>query len=117
MSHTCEVSSILSQRHKLKGSEFSVKADLSKEERKCDQLLMKRKWDLIKSGIRKEAIKIRGSSMYVNNSRFGSVVNGVFIEHNSSRVDDYLIASSQHYEYAQSIDSNTPQSITPKQLN
>ena len=55
--------------------------------------------------------------MYVNNSRFGSVVNGVFIEHNSSRVDDYLIASSQHYEYAQSIDSNTPQSITPKQRN
>ena len=115
ISHTCEVSSIHSQRHKLKGSEFSVKADLSKEERKCDQLLMKQRWDLIQSGIRKESVKIRGSSMYVNNSRFGSVVNGVFIEHN--RVDDYLITFSQHYEYTQSIDSNSPQSITPKQLN
>ena len=37
MSRTCEVSSILSQRHKLKGFKFSVKADLSKEEQKGDQ--------------------------------------------------------------------------------
>ena len=84
MSRTCEVSSILPQRNKFKGSEFSDKADLSKEERNGDQLLMKRRWDLMQSGIRKEAIKIRGNSMYVNNSRFGSVVNGVFIEQNSS---------------------------------
>ena len=62
----------------------------------------------------REKYALYGNSMYVNNSRFGSVVNGVFIEHNSSRVDDYLTASSQHYEYTQSTDSNTPQSITPK---
>ena len=115
LSRTCEVSSILSQRHKLKGSKFSVKPDLTKEERKDDQLLMKRRWDLMQSGMRKEAIKFRGNSMYVNNLRFGSVVNGAFIEHNSSRVDDYLTASSHHCEYTQSTDSNTPQNITPKQ--
>ena len=32
LSRTCEVSSILSQRHKLKGSKFSVKPELTKEE-------------------------------------------------------------------------------------
>ena len=115
LSRTCEVSSILSQRHKLKGSKFSVKPELTKEERKDDQLLMKRRWDLMQSGMRKEAIKFRGNSMYVNNLRFGSVVNGAFIEHNSSRVDDYLTASSHHCESTQSTDPITPQSITPKQ--
>ncbi len=50
ISRTCQVSFILSLRHKLKETEFSVKADLSKEEREVDKLLLKRRSHLIQSG-------------------------------------------------------------------
>ncbi len=76
LSRTCEVSSLLSQRRKLKGSGLTVKADLNKKARKVDQLLMKLRWDLIQSGTDRDNIRIRGNSIYVNDLRKGSV-NGV----------------------------------------
>ena len=80
LSRSCEVSSILSQRGKLKGSGLSVKADLNKEDRKIDQLLMSRRWSLIQSGTSRQLIKIKGNSILVNNVKKGSVTGGVFIE-------------------------------------
>lgn len=80
LSRSCEVSSLLSKRRKLKGTpRVSIKPDMSPEERKIDSLLMRKRWELSETmGIAKENIKIRGKSIYVNNSKFGSIVNCEF---------------------------------------
>ncbi len=84
LSRSCEVSSILSQRGRLKGSGLSIKADLNKEDRKIDQLLMSHRWSLIQSGTSRQLIKIRGNSIFVNNVKKGSVTGGVFSESESN---------------------------------
>ncbi len=88
LSRSCEVSSILSQRGKLKGSGLSIKADLNKEDRKIDQLLMSHRWSLIQSGTSRQLIKIRGNSIFVNNVKKGSVTGGVFSESESNLLSD-----------------------------
>ena len=87
MTRTCDVSSILSQRNKLRGSGFLVKPDLSKEARQIDKLLMKFRWDLIQLGVKKGDIRIRGNSLYVNNVKKGHIVDGKLIEDSSIESD------------------------------
>ncbi len=75
------VSSILSQRRRLKGSGLVVKPDLNKQERLVDQILMKKRWALIQSGNGREQISIRGGSLFVNKIKKGSVVSGAYVEY------------------------------------
>ena len=80
MSRSCEVSSILSQRYKLKCCPdcprgVSIKPDMSPDERKVDKLLMGKRWELLEAGISRDKIKIRGNSIYVCNKKVGSVIN------------------------------------------
>ena len=81
LARTCEVSSILSQRGSLRGSGLAVKPDLSKQERLVDQILMKKRWELIQSGTRREHISIRGGSLFVKKIKKGSVVSGAYVEY------------------------------------
>ena len=75
MSRTCEVSSILRQHQKLKTCPgISIKPDMNPSERKVEFLLMSKRWNLIQSGVNKDQIKIRGNSIYVSNTKVGSVV-------------------------------------------
>ncbi len=71
LSRTCEVSSLLSQRKKLKRVGLVRQSKLGK--RINNQLIMKSRWDFIQSGTNRKDIKIRGN--YVNNLGKGSVVN------------------------------------------
>lgn len=49
---------------------------------------MKSRWDLIQSGTNREDIRIRGNSIYVNDLRKGSIVNGVLIDNSTSTQPD-----------------------------
>ncbi len=40
----------------------------------CDQILMKKRWELIQSGTGREHISIRGGSLFVSKIKKGSVV-------------------------------------------
>ncbi len=74
LSRSFEVSSLLSQRKKLKDTPgVSIKPDMSPDERKVDFVLMSKRWDIIQSGTAREHIKIRGNSIYVNNLKKGFV--------------------------------------------
>ena len=84
----CEVSSILSQRGSLRGSGQAVKPDLSKQERLVDQILMKKRWELIQSGTWREHDSIRGGSLFVKNIKKGSVVSGAYVEYECNDVDN-----------------------------
>lgn len=74
-----DVSIILSGRKKLSTRpDIIVKPDLSPSERKVEQLLLKERRFLIESGIQRSDIRIRGSSLYVNNKKLGSVKNNKY---------------------------------------
>ena len=73
---TCEVSTILASRVKL--SEIpgiSMKPGMTPKEKEVESVLLKKCRELINSGIESSSIKIRGSSLFVNNKKYG-VVNG-----------------------------------------
>ena len=95
LSRTCDVSSILFQRGKLRGSGKAIKADLSKADRQVNRLLMDRRWSLIQSGTDRSEIKIKGGSIFVNKKRLGSVINGVFVEHKLNDVEDDRLSKSR----------------------
>ena len=69
-----DASSILSKKGKL-SRPFSIKPDLSPEERRRDSLLLKERWQLIQSGKDRNDIKIRGSRLYVNKRLYGCIVD------------------------------------------
>ena len=89
MSRTCEVSSILRQRRKLKTCPgISIKPDMTPSERKVEFLLMSERWNLIQSGVDKVQIKIRGKSIYVSDTKVGSVVNLEYRQVQESLLDE-----------------------------
>ena len=70
------VYSVLSLNSRLSalGEDTSVviKKDLSKEERKCESLLLKERYRLIDSeGLDKQSIRIRGNKLYINSKLYG----------------------------------------------
>jgi len=61
-----DVSSILSNRKLLKSPIF-IKPDMSVEERKNEALLLKERRSLIEKGVAQNKIKLRGSTLFVDN--------------------------------------------------
>ena len=79
MSRSCEVSSILANRRKLRDlPSIAIKPDMSPTDRKIEAILLKERYTLIKSGVSKGQIKIRGNAIFVSNAKIGSVVNFEF---------------------------------------
>ena len=74
-----DVNIILSGRKSLSSRpDIVIKPDLSPSERKVEQLLLKERRSLINSGVSRGDIKLRGSSLYVKNKKYGSVTNDAF---------------------------------------
>ena len=82
LSRTCEVSAILAGRRNLRASPgFSIKPDMTKAERLIESTLMKKRWELIQSGTERKDIKIKGTTIWVKDMKYGSVVNSVYKPH------------------------------------
>ena len=74
-----DVHTILSGRRKLSVRPgVIIKPDLSLEERKVEQLLLKERRSLIQRGVPHGAIKLCGSSLFVDNKEHGEVQNNQF---------------------------------------
>lgn len=71
-----DVISILSSRAKLaERPGISIKPDMTKEERKIESMLLQERRKFIQSGTTSSLIELRGTSLYVNNKKDGSVRN------------------------------------------
>ena len=79
LSRSCDVTSMLSSRAKLaRRPGISIKPDMTKEERKTESIesiLLQERKKLIQSGTTSSFIKLRGTSLHVNNKKVGSVRN------------------------------------------
>ena len=92
LSCAIDVNTILQNRSKIP-KEIQVKADMNKEERLREQLLLKERWGLITSGTDRKHIKIRGNKLLVNNQIYGEIINSNFIRNqtqNSSGGDSTM---------------------------
>ena len=74
---TADVSRILSKKASL-SHRFSIKPDLSPEERLWEAALLKERWNLIQGGTDRKLIKIRNNSILVSGKVHGRVVNSLF---------------------------------------
>lgn len=55
-----------------------LKPDLSPEDRKIEQLLLKERWSLIQNGVERKSIKLRKNNLLVDSKHYGSVQSGKF---------------------------------------
>ena len=74
LASTANVRNLLMNRQSLPDS-ITIKPDLSPNERKIEAILLQERWKLIQSGIGKKSIKLRGSTILVNNRCHGKVIN------------------------------------------
>ena len=61
-----DVSKILSKK-RLLSRPYSIKPDMSREQRLVESVLLKERWHLIQSGIARNSIKIRNTRLFVKN--------------------------------------------------
>ena len=78
LSRAFDVNIILHNRSKISEG-IQVKADMNKEERLCEQLLLRERWKLITSGTDKKQIKIRGTKLFLNNQIYGEIISSNFV--------------------------------------
>ena len=71
------VNQVLANKGSLSSPVF-IKPDLSLEERAREAVLLKERWALLQKGYRRNMIKIRNNSIFVNNQLYGLVKNSVF---------------------------------------
>ena len=80
LTSTREVSTILANRAKLVSNPtISIKPDMTKHERVVESVLLKERRSLINSGLARKSIRIRGNTLYVNNTKLGSVIDSNFV--------------------------------------
>ena len=73
-----DVTNILAKRGKLV-QPFYIKPDMTKEKCQVESILMKERWKLIQSGVPRNQIKVRNSSIYAYNKMHGRVIDTVFV--------------------------------------
>ena len=76
--HRMDVTTILSNRNKIKKL-IAIKADMSKEERTVESLLLQEHWKLIQQGTSRKHITIQRSEMYVGKLLHAKVTNLKFV--------------------------------------
>ncbi len=79
LSRTYDVSSILSNRKVLRNTKHVIKPNMSKAEREIEFKLLKERWNLISDGTDRSAIRISGSSIFVNKQRYGTITDNEFV--------------------------------------
>ena len=72
-----DVSKILSKK-RLLSRPYSIKPDMSWEQRLVEAVLLQERWHLIKSGVARNSIKIRDTRLFVKNKLHGQVINSKF---------------------------------------
>ena len=77
LNRTIDVANILSNKSSCPEN-ISIKPDLSPREREIDALLMKKRWSLIQSGVDCKLIRIKKSSLYIQDTLYGRVENSSF---------------------------------------
>ena len=73
-----DVSKVLVNRRAAK-SPVVVKPDMTKEERVRESTLLKQRWNLINSGVPKQAIRISRTKIFVNNVEYGAYSQNGFV--------------------------------------
>ena len=73
-----DVSKVLVNRRAAK-SPVVVKPDMTKEERVRESALLKQRWNLINSGVPKQAIRISRTKIFVNNVEYGAYSQNGFV--------------------------------------
>ena len=74
-----DVSSILNNRKNLSiMPDITIKPDLSPKERRVESLLLKERRILINSGVNRSKLRLRGNTLFVNNTKYGEVVDSTF---------------------------------------
>lgn len=79
LNRPADVLSILSKR-RLLDSKVTIRPDLSPIERVNEQLLLKERWTLIQSGVTRQAIKIRKSTLLVNGAVHAKIVDNTLVK-------------------------------------
>ena len=97
---TADVTTILANK-RLLDAPYSIKPDLSPDERLRDSILLKERWKLVQDGVLRSDIKIRSSKLFVLNKLHGKVVDRAFlpslnvsVNPHSSVVDPSSVAPS-----------------------
>lgn len=72
-----DVSKILSKK-RLLSRPYSIKPDMSREQRLVEAVLLQERWHLIQSGVARNSIKIRNTRLFVKNKLHGQVINSKF---------------------------------------
>lgn len=87
MVRSVDVITLLAKRGVGNGK-FRIKPDLSLEDRLTESILLKKRWDLMSSGIPKKDIRLGRSNLYVKNSLHGRVMNGSYVlQHTTSAAE------------------------------
>ena len=111
LTRASDVSMILSGRSKLSTQPgITIKPDLSREDRAIESVLLKERRSLIDSGTERRLIKIKGSVLYLNNKKYGSVTGTKFslVSGNTASQNQPSLNPSLSPLQSQSPSHNTP---------
>ena len=111
-----EASLILSKKGSLTSSQISIKPDMSPDERKVENALLKERRSLINNGIERKYIKIRGNSLYVHNKLYGQFQNSEFCRSQYNPPLN-LDCPSDAASSSQATSTNQPSSSTASKSN
>ena len=94
-----DVSAILANKKSL-SSPFTIKPDMSSEERSIESLLLKERWSLLQSGHHRKQIKLSGNQIFINGHLHGEVINSAFKHYSSTpnQPMDQSHSQPQHQE-------------------
>ena len=88
-------------------SGISIKPDLTLEERKIENALLKERRKLIDSGTERKFIRIRGNSLYLNNKLHGVVQDSEFCLATNASIATSSTTSDNSHDVAQLTSSSS----------
>ena len=108
---SADVTSILFEKSNL-ASPFSIKTDMTVEEKKIEGLLLKERWELLQKGIDRNQIKICQNNLYINDKLHARVLDAKLhtlssTKHHTTTTDTSRSASHGQSD-AQQMDTNQP---------
>ena len=108
---SADVTSILFEKSNL-ALPFSIKTDMTAEEKKIEGLLLKERWELLQKDINRNQIKIRQNSLYINDRLHAGVLDAKLHTLSSTKhrfaTTDTLQSASHGQSDAQQMDTNQP---------